>query len=969
MTRSYRWSLRKRPRNSRPLAAHRRRLAMENLEGRRMLAASATFMNDNWHLVDDVAPPGPSFGDTVSNLNDAATPQFGAAGAITAIYGSTAFGVVTTPLALAGFDALYDEIDEAIAATAAGGTLNILAGQYHPASTIAIDKALTLLGPQAGIDPRTNRSAGSTNEAVISGGGSLGTIVRIKADNVRLDGLEIANSAPGMADMIESPLGPTIADPTIQYSFIHSAAGDEAIQLRSTSGALIQYNRVYHTNGDAINLVNATNGTIRNNQVFNVASLDAAIYVYGSTGTTISGNHVYDSYNNDGIKLGSSTGADASLYGGLIENNVVHDIGNGGDGITVYMSGVTVRGNEVYNVPSWHGAIFVQFLVNDLVIENNHVHHNSDPPPDGDQTETAGIKIGRSNDFVQFVTVRNNRIVNNDWGILVTGGTQGASTALIEGNDLSGNTIGVRIERGALVDLGSIADTGDGNSNPTGRSTGSDGDGSSRGWNVLLGYSGNVGNYAIENLNQAAEGDPIVKAENNIFGTDNPATTESLVYHQVDDPLLTAVDFLPPAPVKRIIDDGDSGFAVESGSWGTGILGYQENTRFAIGTGGTQVASWTFPVTPGYYVVSATWGAAANRATNAPYTIFDGVTPLTTVRVNQKVAPDDFSDAGAKWEILEVVEITGQQLVVRLSDDANEYVMADAVQVAPWTGPPRRSQQIDDGDPGFAVESGSWGFGGLGYQGDTRWAIGTGGAQVASWTFAVTPGYYRISATWGASANRATNSPYTIFDGATAVSTLRVNQKLAPADFSIAGTNWKVLGIVPITGSQLTVRLSDDANEYVMADAVRIETWIVPMSAWQLVDDGDPGFAIESGNWGNGTLGYQGDTRWAIGTGGTQVAAWTFFVTPGRYLVSATWGASANRATDAPYTIYDGSTALTTVRVNQKVAPNDFEADGTSWELLAAVDITGSPLIVRLSDDANEYVMADAIRIERIGYL
>ena len=57
-------------------------------------------------------------------------------------------------------------------------------------------------------------------------------------------------------------------------------------------------------------------------------------------------------------------------------------------------------------------------------------------------------------------------------------------------------------------------------------------------------------------------------------------------------------------------------------------------------------------LTPGTYRVSATWFAFSNRATNAPFTVLDGTTPLATVAVNQQTAPNDFNDPGATWQDL-----------------------------------------------------------------------------------------------------------------------------------------------------------------------------------------------------------------------------------------------------------------------------------------------------------------------------
>jgi hypothetical protein len=70
----------------------------------------------------------------------------------------------------------------------------------------------------------------------------------------------------------------------------------------------------------------------------------------------------------------------------------------------------------------------------------------------------------------------------------------------------------------------------------------------------------------------------------------------------------------------------------------------------------------------------------------------------------------------------------------------------------------------------------------------------------------------------------------------------------------------------------------------------------------------------------------------------------------------------------------DGSTSLGSVPVNQQLSPDDFspanETPGVFWENLGPLrNISGTTVIVRLSDLANGYAIADAIRLERIGDL
>ncbi len=83
------------------------------------------------------------------------------------------------------------------------------------------------------------------------------------------------------------------------------------------------------------------------------------------------------------------------------------------------------------------------------------------------------------------------------------------------------------------------------------------------------------------------------------------------------------------------------------------------------------------------------------------------------------------------------------------------------------------------------------------------------------------PGIYNVDATWFAKKDRATNAPYTI-DTGSQESTVRVNQRNP-------GYDWQRLGISQVTGGTLTVRLTDKANGYVIADAVRV-TSVAPLA-------------------------------------------------------------------------------------------------------------------------------------------
>jgi hypothetical protein len=278
------------------------------------------------------------------------------------------------------------------------------------------------------------------------------------------------------------------------------------------------------------------------------------------------------------------------------------------------------------------------------------------------------------------------------------------------------------------------------------------------------------------------------------------------------------------------------------------------------------------------------------------------------------------------------------------------------------------SQVIDDGDPGFS-NGGFTFFSGQGFQNDVRFSAANSG-NTATWTFTgLTPGVYRVSATWSPHPNRATNAPYS-FGG----STVLINQELAPApNVVVSGFSFQDLASAqPVSGNSLVVSLSDSgANQFVIADAVRIErTGDLPSpGSEQIIDDGDSGFNTP-GNWVGPFLGqgFQNDVYFSAANSG-GAATWNFTgLTPGVYRVSATWSEHPNRATNAPFSINGSAPIL----VNQENAPvADVVVGGVNFQdLSVSHQITGTALTVSLTNvGANEFVIADAVRIEQLSPL
>jgi len=118
-------------------------------------------------------------------------------------------------------------------------------------------------------------------------------------------------------------------------------------------------------------------------------------------------------------------------------------------------------------------------------------------------------------------------------GCVASGGTVGVTvdgaSALLENNVLTGNPVaGISVLNGGVVDAGDCA-----GGNVTGLGTGGGVNGSSAGGNDLSGYGfDDAAPWAIQDLNSSAQ--PVVLAQNNLFGASSGDNIEALLYDDTD---------------------------------------------------------------------------------------------------------------------------------------------------------------------------------------------------------------------------------------------------------------------------------------------------------------------------------------------------------------------------------------------------------------------------------------------------
>jgi len=315
-----------------------------------------------------------------------------------------------------------------------------------------------------------------------------------------------------------------------------------------------------------------------------------------------------------------------------------------------------------------------------------------------------------------------------------------------------------------------------------------------------------------------------------------------------------------PKPGSLVVDN-PSGIPV--GDWpnSTSVAGAQGGS-YQTHTAGTGQSSFTWPLAgSGQYRVYTRWTAYGNRATNAQYQVRHAA-GTSTVTVDQR-------QNGGQWMLLGTYDLDAGSQVV-LTDQANGYVIADAVMAEPVAAT----------------------------------------ANTATWQLPVTETKaYQVYARWTAHPNRATNAKY------------RVTHSNGNIDIPVSqqqqSGQWVLLGNFTLSPGKASVSLTDEADGYVIADAVMANP-----------QDGL----------------------------GANAAIWTPSLSQGgRYDIYAKWTAYPNRATNAQYRIQHQS-GEAVVEVNQ-------QQNGGQWNLLGRYDLVPGQARISLTDQANGYVIADAIRL------
>ncbi|MDP6634998.1 MAG: right-handed parallel beta-helix repeat-containing protein [Phycisphaerae bacterium] len=555
-----------------------------------------------------------------------------------------------------------------------GDTVHVDTGDYLLLANVVMsaqDAGVTVLGPVAhrAVLDRANVSIGSY------------AFEFVDADGVTLDHLGISGGYYGVYVGASSDS----SDITISNSEVFDNYHTGVYVHNSNDNATIDANTVYRNDTYGV-YVYGNAATVSGNTV---SGSDTGIYSNGTGSlTTVSGNTVFDNFTR-GVHGAFNTlvtgnevyGHDGSndwgIYvlhaGAAAEGNIVHHNYNG-----IYANhGADAIGNRVY--ANLNVGVWINYASN---ADGNIVYDNS---------------VGISANGQSTGVVRNNLIYAN--------GNQGVVLAGADGTKVVNNTIfqpvgdAIRLQNSSYdVDVrNNILWVQDG-------------------YDIFVtadSQSGFTSNYNILHTTLLGKmvswgGAEFLDRQYWYYALNNDADslTDDPQFVNSDGPdAILGFSAATMAPAA-IIDDGDAGFTLNGAGWTAEAGGLNGDFRKAPGSLDPEdnTAEWTFTgLTAGAtYNVAATWANHSSYSYGTYYEVYDGDKLVRAPKVDQRYAPDDFSDAGANWEELGVVVLTGTTLTVKLSNwtDPARPVVADAIRI----------QQIE-GDRGadddFHLQSGS----------------------------------------------------------------------------------------------------------------------------------------------------------------------------------------------------------------------------------------------------------------------
>lgn len=264
-------------------------------------------------------------------------------------------------------------IQAAVSQVSPGGTVIVAAGSYPAAGNtfVVLNKPITLLGAQAGVDARTrgpNGIAGMETVMPTTGGPY---IFDLASPGITIDGFDFANMGPRGFDSYANVDNLTISDNIFKSTTGTYSGGN--IQLGGgyhANNFTFERNYVQNDNGYMLYLGHAmTGGTIADNYI------NGDSFSFGPFGApdgwTISGNEFDGNVPGYGAYWGY--GINGAFGNAVIENNYVHQMSIGLGQFSLIggtVSGNTFDDNQYAAFQLWGGEYGTPVSTNDTIANN-----------------------------------------------------------------------------------------------------------------------------------------------------------------------------------------------------------------------------------------------------------------------------------------------------------------------------------------------------------------------------------------------------------------------------------------------------------------------------------------------------------------------------------------------------------------------------------------------------------------------
>jgi len=317
-------------------------------------------------------------------------------------------------------------IQEGVNDVTSGGTVNVLDGTY--AENVTITQALTLQGPNVGINPNTgHRGAEAVVEPGLTSSYDTSSIFTVQADNVTIDGFTIQGSISGTP-----PGGQSAGFTLTSGATVYAAAG-------------ISNSSNINTGGSAPSTVDISGLTVQNNVVQDFTQVG----VYGdtsdgtpSTGNTITDNFITDIPNNG---QGGYFGEGVIIYDNFyadITANTLTDVRTGIQTGNNYLS----SGAFAPSISDNQVSAYVKGIYFNLQYESASTFTISDNTiTQADATVSPVYNVGLLIQSIQSsvqAAIQGNNVSGFLYGVEFAGNST-TNTVTVQGGTLNNNTYGV----------------------------------------------------------------------------------------------------------------------------------------------------------------------------------------------------------------------------------------------------------------------------------------------------------------------------------------------------------------------------------------------------------------------------------------------------------------------------------------------------------------------------------------------